>query len=155
MSARGLCAYTLFGLTLAVMVGALPGCDGLSINIVLPPVSGDPGDPADGSDPLDPIDTDDVIPDSVFVCVVNETGLPITYRVSVLGLAPVLDAAGVGETVCFDGPCGADVGIDMIEAGLFLNEVGAQFLAESIPCGEILELRVQPDGSVVAFVIAS
>lgn len=139
-------------LTLALTVGALSGCDGVSINIVLPSDSGDSGDLIDGTDP---IDTDGVISDSVFVCVINESGWPITYRVSVLGLEPLLDAAGVGETVCFEGPCGADVGIDRIDAGVFLNEGGAQFLAESIPCGQVLELRVQPDGSVVAFVSAS
>ena len=139
-------------LPLALMVGALGGCDGVSINIVLPSDSGDSDALVDGTDP---IDTDGVPPNSVFVCVINESGWPITYRVSVLGLEPLLDAAGVGETVCFDGPCGADVGIDTIEADVFFNEGGAQFLADSIPCGQVLELRVQPDGSVAAFVSAS
>ena len=88
---------------------------------------------------------------SSLACVVNQSGVAITYRIGVLGIEPVAEALAVGASACFDTPCGVGMGIDQIVAGTAQNPAGAQFAAEQIPCDGVLELHVQPDASVAAF----
>ena len=134
-------------LILAIALTLVAGCDGVSLDLLGEALAEELATAGEAAG-------DGATEGSSLACVVNQSGVAITYRIGVLGLEPVAEALEVGASACFDTPCGVGMGIDEVVAGAARNPAGVQFSAEQIPCGGVLELHVQPDGSVAAFVQA-
>jgi len=126
------------------------GCDNLSISITLP-ASDDDATLEELTDDTDIVASSD----GFLLCVTNLSTESITYRVGMTGQDLMADTAPAGSSVCYDAPCGFDFGIDQIVGETISNPLGAQYLASQAPCGSTVELRVQSDGTVEAFVDTS